>query len=228
MKKYAIIFLILVIITGGCKTSSNELSEESEISISGIKFTKSLNNAKNLATVNDGTLLLKSNAKTDYFNESDGKQTYSNAPVLLSKTDNTKPFTFSFKVTPTFTDTYDAGCMYIYLNHKNWFKFAFERDELKRTRMVTVRTIGTSDDNNHDVVETSGVYMKISSDTKSIGFYYSIDKLNWQLVRVYRNDYPAEIWLGLSSQSPIGKGSNAVFEDLSFTQSGIKDFRMGN
>lgn len=118
--------------------------------------------------------------------------------------------------------------MYIYLNPKLWFKFAFERDERMKTRVVTVRTIETSDDNNHDVVDNDNVYMKMSSDVKSIGFYYSLDKENWQLVRLFKNDYPSELWVGLSTQSPIGNGTNVTFEECSLTQSSITDFRMGN
>jgi regulation of enolase protein 1 (concanavalin A-like superfamily) len=202
--------------------------EECSVTVSGVEFTKSINGAKNTATVNGEKLVLTSDAKCDNFNDPDGKLSNNTAPVLLTEIDNTKPFTFTVKVTPTFTDTYDAGTMYIYLNPKLWFKFAFERDERMRTRIVTVRTIETSDDNNHDVVDSTGVYMKISSDVKTIGFYYSLDKEDWQLVRLFRNDYPVELWAGLSAQSPIGNGTSVTFEECSLTQSSITDFRMGN
>jgi regulation of enolase protein 1 (concanavalin A-like superfamily) len=90
-----------------------------------------------------------------------------------------------------------------------------------------VRTLETSDDNNHDVVDQPSVYLKISSDTKTVGFYYSIDNENWQLVRVFKNDFPSGIWGGLSAQSPVGKGNSVIFEDCSLTQVSITDFRMG-
>lgn len=76
----------------------------------------------------------------------------------MTKVDNAKPFTFTAKDTPNFIDTYDAGTMYIYLNPKLWLKFAFERDERMRTRVMTVGTIETSDDNNHDVAENAYVH----------------------------------------------------------------------
>jgi hypothetical protein len=95
------------------------------------------------------------------------------------------------------------------------------------TRMVSVRTIGTSDDNNHDVIEAKSVYMKISSDTKTVGFYYSLDKTIWQLIRLFKNDYPAAIGVGISTQSPLGEGTSAVFEDVSLTRQSISDFRRG-
>jgi len=227
MKKVWFTMLTLIAFMGSCKNAPIEKGEECSITISGVAFTKSLNDAKSLATVVDGKLELKSNAKCDNFNDPDGKLSNNTAPVLLSRIDNSKPFTFITKVTPTFLDTYDAGTMYIYLNKTWWFKFAFERDERKRTRVVTVRTIETSDDNNHDTIDSASVYMKISSDTKTIGFYYSLDKNNWQLVRLFHNDYPAELWAGLSAQSPIGNGTSVTFEECSMTQSSIKDFRMG-
>ena len=227
MNKVYVGLLILLTAANSCKNSPIEKGQECSIKVSNVEFTKSLNNAKGTATVADGKLVLKSNARCDNFNDPDGKLSNNTAPVLLTKIDNTKPFTFTAKVTPSFIDMYDAGTMYIYLNNKWWFKFAFERDENKRTRMVTVRTTETSDDNNHDVVDSASVYMKISSDTKTIGFYYSLDKATWQLVRLFRNDYPNETWIGLSTQSPIGNGTNASFEDCSLILSSIKDFRSG-
>ncbi|MCD0468723.1 DUF1349 domain-containing protein [Flavobacterium sp. JAS] len=219
--------LVLVLIISSCKNVSIEKGELCSVKVSGVEFTKSLNDAKATATVEDGKLVLKSNAKCDNFNDPNGKLSNNTAPVLLTKVQNYKPFTFSAKVTPAFKDKYDAGTMYIYLNQNCWFKFAFERDERSRTRAVTVRTNETSDDNNHDIIDKTSIYMKISSDTKTVGFYYSVDKKNWQLVRVFRNDYPAELWLGFSTQSPVGKGTTATFEDCSLTQSSVTDFRMG-
>ena len=228
MKKVWLYILAILALTSSCKKTQIEKGEACSVKISDIEFTKSLNGAKTSATVEGDKLILKSNAKCDNFNDPDGKLSNNTAPVLLTKIDNTKPFTFTAKVTPTFIETYDAGTMYIYINKKWWFKFAFERDERKSTRAVTVRTIETSDDNNHDVINSAYTYMKISSDTKTIGFYYSVDKKEWQLVRLFRNDYPTEIWVGLSTQSPTGNGTSATFEDCSLILSSIKDFRMGN
>ncbi len=227
MKKVLLNLLAIMAVISCSSTSEVTQGEECSVTVSGVGFTKSLNGAKDAATVESDRLILRSNAKCDNFNDPDGKLSNSTAPVLLTKTDNTRPFTFIAKITPTFIDTYDAGTMYVYLNPKLWFKFAFERDERMKTRIVTVRTIETSDDNNHDVVENESVYMKISSDVKTIGFYYSTDKENWQLVRLFKNDYPAEIWVGLSAQSPIGNGTSVTFEECSLVQSSIKDFRMG-
>ncbi len=219
--------ILVLTIMCSCTNKSIDKGEECSIKVQGVVFTKSINNAKSLAAVVNGKLVLKGEAKTDNFNDPDGNLSNSTAPVLLSKVDNGQPFTFTAKITPTFTSTYDAGALYIYLNKNWWFKFAFERDERTRTRAVTVRTMETSDDNNHDIIDGASVYMKISSDTKTIGFYYSLDNKTWQLVRLFRNDYPTDTWLGLSSQSPLGNGTSTTFEECSLTTTSIKDFRLG-
>lgn len=192
-----------------------------------IHFTKCLNSAEKNVFIKDGNLTFKSDAKTDFFNDPDGKLSNSNAPVLLSKVDNAKPFTLTAKVSPDFKETYDAGALYIFVTDKLWQKFAFERDERATTRVVSVRTIETSDDNNHQPIGQKSVYLKISSDTQTVAFYFSEDKVKWNLARLYKNSYPATIWVGVSSQSPMGTGNSTQFENPSLIIESVKDFRMG-
>jgi regulation of enolase protein 1 (concanavalin A-like superfamily) len=201
--------------------------EARRIELPGITFTRSLNGAAEGARVDGARLTLASEAKRDNFRDPDGKLSNNSAPLLLAEVDNRQPFTLTARVTPTFLKTYDAGTLYIYVREDLWLKLAMEMDERNRTRMVTVRTIGTSDDNNHDVVEAKSVFMRISSDTNTVGFYYSLDAKSWQLLRLFRNDYPKSIWVGISTQSPIGDGTSSVFEDVTLTKESIKDFRMG-
>src|SRR5688572_16295491 len=204
-----IFFLAMITLTlSGCKEKSELPGEACSIKLTGIHFTKSLNHAAQNTLVDNEGVILKSDAKKDYFNDPDGKLSNNTAPVLLAEVDNTKPFTLVAKVTPVFKETYDAGTLYIFSTNQMWQKFAFERDERGRTRIVSVRTIETSDDNNHDVITQDSVYLKITSDTKTVGFYYSTDNNNWNLARLYKNNYPETIWVGISSQSPMGDGNS--------------------
>lgn len=218
--------LWLLLLTSTALQASTE-TMKTEIRLRGITFTRSLSGAAANAKLEDGKLTLRSDARRDNFRDPDGKLSNNTAPLLLSEVDNKQPFTLTAKITPTFLRTYDAGALYIYVKEDLWLKMAMEMDERNKTRMVSVRTIGTSDDNNHDVIETKGVYMKISSDTKTVGFYYSLDNKSWQLIRLFKNDYPAAIWVGISTQSPLGEGTSAVFEEVSLTKQSIRDFRLG-
>lgn len=192
------------------------------------EFTESRNDGEKLFSKVGNKLEITSGAETDFFIEPVlPPYEKANAPLLLKNVDNTKPFTFSFKTTPIHKVKYDAGMAFIYVDDKHWLKFAFEADERMNKRLVTVKTKDFSDDNNHDAVKSPSVFMKISSDTKVIGFYYSIDGKNWQLVRVFKNEYPPTIKLGVGSQSPVGKGNKSVFEQFQFSETSVKDFRMG-
>ena len=193
------------------------------------EFTESLNGAKEHSVgTPDGKIEMTAGAETDFFIEP-GAPPYdkSNAPLLLRTIDNTKPFTFSFKTTPVHNVMYDAGMAFLYVDNRHWLKFAFEADERMNKRAVTVKTRDFSDDNNHDVINAAAAYLKISSDTKAVGFYYSVDGQQWQLVRVFKNEYPAQLKVGIGTQSPAGKGTKAIFEDLKLTEESVKDFRMG-
>lgn len=202
-----------------------------DIKIANIHFTKSINGADTLVkTDSNNKVVFRAGEKKDYFSDPNGELSNNTAPILLSKVDNTKPFTFISKVTPEFTEKglYNAGVLYIYVNDSFYQKFCFEQDERGNHRVVTVRTIGTSDDNNHDVVKNPTIYMKISSDTRTIASYYSLDKKNWQMVRLYKNNYPKTIWMGISTQCPVDKGTQSIFEEISLDQKSVTDFRMGS
>jgi regulation of enolase protein 1 (concanavalin A-like superfamily) len=227
-KKLSTLWLLLLTFTASQGFPGDQQSEKCLIKLPGITFTRSLNGAAAHAKVEDGRLTLTSEARRDNFRDPNGKMSNNSAPLLLTEVDNRKPFTLTAKITPTFLKTYDAGTLYIYVKDDLWLKLAMEMDERQKTRIVSVRTIGTSDDNDHDVVTSKGVYMKISSDAKIIGFYYSLDKKTWQLIRLFKNDYPALIWMGVSAQSPIGNGTSVMFEDLSLKEESVSDFRLGN
>lgn len=143
--------------------------------------------------------------------------------------DSPKPFTLTAKVTPEFTSDglYNAADLFVYVNDTLWQKLAFEQDEYGNHRIVTVRTQGTSDDNNHDKIDAKSVYMKISSDTRTIASYYSLDKKEWHMVRLYRNEYPDQIYLGISSQCPQHGGCTSIIEDITLSHDNVGDFRMG-
>lgn len=202
-----------------------------DIKLSTVHFTKAINGADTLVKVDSKeNITFKAGEKKDYFSDPNGELSNNTAPILLSKVDNTKPFTLVAKVTPEFTEKglYNAGVLYIYVHDNFYQKFCFEQDERGNHRVVTVRTIGTSDDNNHDVVKSPTIYMKISSDTKTVASYYSTDKKNWQMVRLYENNYPKIIWVGISTQCPVDKGTQSLFEEISLEQKSVADFRMGN
>ena len=215
--------------TANAHPAVQELSD-CDIKFNGVEFSKSLRGAEENVTLTDSVISMSSTEGQDIFSDpNDGKLTKATLPILFIPTDNSKPFTFQAKVTPEFTEDglYNAADLIVYANSDLWQKLAFEQDEYGNHRIVSVRTDGTSDDNNHDKIEAASVYMKISSDTKTIASYYSLDGKEWHMVRLYKNSYPEKIYLGIASQCPTHGACTSQFEQITLTTDNVGDFRMG-
>lgn len=211
--------------------TENAKLADCDITINGIHFTKSINGAEKLVTDSAGIITLRANPNTDFFIDPNEKISQDDAGILLTEVDNTKPFTLKGKVTSGFLTEgglYNAATFFVYANDTLWQKLCFEHGDHGEHRIVSVRTIGTSDDNNHDVVDSAkSVYFKISSDTQSIASYFSLDGKEWQMVRIYKNQYPSKLYLGICSQAPQAEECTSTFEELSLTTDNVDDFRMG-
>lgn len=234
MNRHLYFGLLMSILMTGCAESKPDAAVEKEtlsscnVRLSNIQFTQAKNGAENNVTVFNDTLKFVAGPQTDYFRSPDGT-VINNSPVIFTEIDNTKPFTFTAKVEPQFTltGTYSAGVLYVYENDTHNQKLCFEQDENGAHRVVTVRTIGTSDDNNHQSIEGPSVYMRISSDSKQIGSYYSEDGKTWRMARLYKNDFPEKLLLGVSSQSPKDNEHTCYFSEVSIIETAVPDFRSG-
>lgn len=245
MKKQHIFGILLSIIITGCngnsanqnniiKTTENEAMVETteltscNISIGGVEFTKTKNDKACKIEVSGDTMKFVAGAQTDFFRSPNGN-IINSSPVIFTEIDNTKPFTFTAKVNPQFTEsgTYSAGVLYIYENDSHNQKMCFEQDEYGEHRVVTVRTIDTSDDNNHQSIPGDTVYMRLSSDGTTLGSYYSEDGKKWHMARIYKNDFPEKLLLGLSSQSPKDNEHTCYFTEVSLVDRATSDFRNG-
>lgn len=204
--------------------------QDCDLMLGGIHFTKMLNDADKQVSEKDGVISFIAPEKTDLFiDPNDAKLTAHTAKVLFAEVDNSKPFTFSAKMKPGFTPDglYHAADLIVMANDTLYQKFCFEQDERGKYRVVTVRTVGTSDDNNHEVVNQDYIYYKISSDTRTIASYYSLDGKEWQMVRLYRNNYPKDLKVGICSQAPQKGVCVSEFSELGLLTEAVSDFRMG-
>src|SRR6476619_3288499 len=110
------------------KTSVNEIHNNNHQMQLDLHFDTSLNNASQQMQKESNRMILSSTKETDYFIEPGGAYEKANAPLLLRKINNTRPFTFIVKLAPEHKVKYDAGMAFIYVNEKHWLKFAFEAD----------------------------------------------------------------------------------------------------
>lgn len=241
-RKKAIAFALSAVALMACQqTKENEVTEtiykpafeiqDCDLTLGGIHFTKMINDADKQVTEKEGIIRFTAPEGTDLFiDPNGGKLTASTAKVLFTEIDNTKPFTFSARIKPGSTKDglYNQGNLMVLANDTLWQKFCFEQDERGKHRVVTVRTVGTSDDNNHEVIMQDFIYYKISSDTHTIASYYSLDGKEWQMVRLYKNNYPKNLLVGFSSLAPQKGECVSEFSELSKSTDNVSDFRLGD
>lgn len=204
--------------------------QDCDLEFGGIRFTKMINNADREVSRTGNVIRFTAPEGTDLFiDPNDGKLTKASAKILLTEIDNSKPFTFTARLKPGFTKDglYNAANLMVVANDTLWQKLCFEQDERGKHRVVTVRTVGTSDDNDHEVISQDHIYYKISSDTHTIANYYSLDGRQWQMVRLYKNCYPTRLYVGICSQSPTKGECISEFSELSLSTDNVGDFRLG-
>lgn len=242
MKSKKIVASVLTILSlTACTQANKEAKDDTykpafeiqdcDVKLDGIHFTKMINDADKQVSQIDSVVRFIAPEGTDLFiDPNDGKLTKSTAKILLTEIDNTKPFTFKGRVKPGFTEDglYNAANLMVVANDTLWQKICFEQDERGKHRVVTVRTVGTSDDNDHEVIEQDNIYYMISSDTHTIASYYSLDGKEWQMVRLYKNNYPTKLYLGICSQAPVKGECVSEFSELSLSAENVGDFRLGD
>lgn len=239
MKKFLYPAALMCIALGSCNGGDkqdaaqeaqleNETLTSCNVKVGGVNFTQAKNAGEKGITVIGDTLKFVAGPQTDYFH-SPVAPAQDNSPVIFAEIDNTKPFTFTAKVSPQFTETgtYSAGVLYVYENADHCQKLCFEQDEYGDHRVVSVRTVGTSDDNNHQSIPGGSVYMRLSSDGKHLGSYFSEDGKTWHMARLYGNDFPEKLLLGLSSQSPKDDSHTCYFTEVDLKDQVVDDFRIG-
>lgn len=189
-------------------------------------FTKWINNPKSVREDN-GSIEILAGPGTNLFISAVGDFRASNAPIYVHEAD--QEFTLICQVQPSFSSVYDAGAIMLYISDENWVKFAYERTDLGHDAMVSVVTNGVSDDANGEKMTSEAVWMKLTRKDHAIGLYYSVDGVQWRMVRLFQHQIKQEeqVYVGLLAQSPIGQECRVQFRGLEYHGEAVKDFRKG-
>ncbi len=137
-------------------------------------------------------------------------------------------------IRPDFSDTYDAGTIFAWIDKDHWIKLAFEATDLGYPAVVSVVTEGTSDDANGQRIDDRAVRLKLSRRGALWGLHWAsadrsgTDSAEWRMVRYLRLGEPGErLRVGISVQSPVGSGCTVRFSELRFSPAPPADVRAG-
>ena len=151
-----------------------------------------------------------------------------NAATLLG-TPPAGDFQLRARVTVGFTARFDAGVLLLWLDETHWAKLCFELSPAGEPMVVSVVTLGVSDDANSFVVPDRTVWLRVSRIGRVYAYHASTDGVAWSLVRVFSlGDLGAEHRVGLEVQSPTGEGCTVRFADVAFVEERLADLRDGS
>jgi uncharacterized protein len=155
-----------------------------------------------------------------------GTGTTTRPPTLLGTAPD-GDYQLSARVTVDFRSTYDAGVLLLNTDDRTWAKLCFERSPAGQPMVVSVVTLGLSDDANAFDVTDSSIWLRISRIARVHAFHASTDGQTWRLVRVFRlGDFTPDI--GFEAQSPTGEGCTVAFDEIRYVPERLADPRNGS
>ena len=168
-------------------------------------------------------LTIKVPESADFFKDPSGISVRSSAPFLY--TNIKSDFSLTARVEVNMISAYDSGCLMIMDDDKNWGKICFEYVNNTPT-IVSVVTKDVSDDCVSQNVDIIKPYLKISKSGNCVAFHYSLNNINWVLVRYFYMKDTNELKVGVVGQCPTGKGSTVKFNFLELKIESMKDVRI--
>jgi uncharacterized protein len=192
------------------------------------------------------TLIGTAGPRTDLFADPRTGTATSNAPRLLTAPP-AGDFQLSARVEVGFGSTYDAGVLLLWAGADTWAKLCFELSPQGQPMIVSVVTIGRSDDANGFTVDGSAVWLRISGLRGAYAFHASTDGQWWHLIRHFTLDParervggaersragaelerdPVNAQVGFEVQSPLGEGCRATYTQIGYRAYSLDDLRDG-
>jgi regulation of enolase protein 1 (concanavalin A-like superfamily) len=170
---------------------------------------------------------------TDFFRDPASERAIANAPLLWRPAP--ERFTLTAHVRPDLASNYDAGALFFYTDDEHWAKLAYEQTDIGYPAVVSVVTHGRSDDCNGEPWQAGEIWLRLSRSGVTLGLYYGADGREWKMHRLLRvpapptegKDSAERPRVGLSVQSPTGAGCRVAFEDITWSEEPVLDFRKG-
>jgi|SRR5580692_11624829 regulation of enolase protein 1 (concanavalin A-like superfamily) len=180
----------------------------------------------------DGSLILRSAARTDLFLDPAGDGKEPPGAGWLTGIPPEGDFMLSARVTVDFASTFDAGVLLVHADDQHWAKLCFEYSPQHKPTAVTVVTRETSDDCNSFEVEGNELGLRITRTGRAWALHASEDGHWWRLLRYFAladhgRAADTEVRIGFLAQSPTGSGCTATFTRIAWHPAAPADLRDG-
>ena len=180
----------------------------------------------------DDALVLYAPENSDYFfsryMETDPANTPGisfSAPFFYTKV--TGDFVLRAQVSHDFLYTFDASSIMVMHDPLVWAKACFEKTDFGTHAAVSVVTNHISDDANGCNVKGNSLWLQAARVDNAFAFHYSEDGEHFYMMRYFSLPAGPDMMVGFVPQSPIGKGGERVYRNVSLIQKTVKNLRAG-
>ncbi len=207
------------------KNSGTDNNLLKDVSASGSGELKWMNKPKKISYAKD-TLLVRSEAKTDFFIDPSNGKPSASAPVLYKEIRG--DFVATALVTPDLSNMWNAGSLMMIIDSENWIKFAFENSDATGNSIVSVVTRGVSDDaNGVRLEEQETIWLRLIRKGDIYSMLWSKDGKHYYLARLSKMPSAKMVKIGIESQSPLDNEAVHKFHHFSVVHRTVDDVRKG-
>ncbi|MBP1044457.1 DUF1349 domain-containing protein [Vagococcus sp. BWB3-3] len=182
-------------------------------------------NESELEMLTETSLKMRALPQTDFFVNPETSQVTNSAAFYFKEI--TGDFVLQAKVTPEFQGIYDAGCLFFMKDDTHWGKLCFENTDIGTQSVVSVVTNGTSDDANGVDILGGTIHLQMIRKGDLFGFHYSHNGQDYLMNRYFKLACGPTLKVGLVAQSPLGKGTSILFEEISLRELTAQNVRLG-
>ena len=235
MKKVPLLIGVSVLLLWSCKNQSGspyeysvkDLNQQENLlatihpdNLNGFKWM----NMPDEYAIGDSSIIIKAGPGTDYFNDPSASTVNANAPFLYKEISG--DFVATALLKPDFSDMWNAMSLMMYINNKNWIKFAFENSDATGKSIVTVVTRDVSDDANGVILnDVDLVWLKLARKNDSYSMHWSLDGMDYKMARLSAMPHSDTVKIGIEAQCPVGEKASHKVLFFSLKGETIDDLR---
>lgn len=177
-----------------------------------------VNTSLGYSTNGTNTINITATNGTDLYHYARGNYNKSNAPLLLFNADSN--FVFTATLSANFDSDYDGAFLIVYSDSNHYAKFLFELNPKEELIVCSALTNGYSDDNINAKTTESKVHFKITRIGTVYGFFYSLNNIDWEYVRIFKFN-AKNVKIGFGAQSPVGENCTVSFSNIRYQKNTI-------
>lgn len=177
-------------------------------------------------SIENGTLIVKAEKGTDFFNNPEDNTITASAPFLFKQIEG--DFVAVALVSPDFSSMWNAVALMVHIDKNNWIKFAFENSDATGKSIVSVVTHSVSDDANGVILrDQDRVWLKLIRRDTIYSMLWSLDGKDYKMARLTTMPAVDSVKIGIEVQCPVGQSATHEVNYFGIEKKRINDLRKG-